>query len=230
MRRTILRQRWLKDGYKFFCTVCGICGVRLCLRRSYVLQIHAAAARKKDVTKLSSDGNPGSANVFINCGIPLGLLCLFLDMFKGFLPVLLAEENYDVRRLSFAILIAAPVLGHAVAPFDRSKGGKCIATAFGVLLALIPQTKIVFLLAGLYILFSTAIRISPNRVRSTVTFALFGTFAAVMLLLKRRAPLAMGCLLVSSIVIVKHSKLFCSDECAEEGSAVSEDDGNKAKI
>ena len=178
---------------------------------------------KKDITKLSSDGNPGSANVFINCGIPLGLLCLFLDMFKGFLPVLLAEENYDVRRLSFAILIAAPVLGHAVAPFDRSKGGKCIATAFGVLLALIPQTKIVFLLAGLYILFSTAIRISPNRVRSTVTFA-------VMLLLKRRAPLAMGCLLVSSIVIVKHSKLFCSDECAEEGSAVSEDDGNKAKI
>ena len=134
------------------------------------------------------------------------------------------------RRLSFAILIAAPVLGHAVAPFDRSKGGKCIATAFGVLLALIPQTKIVFLLAGLYILFSTAIRISPNRVRSTATFALFGTFAAVILLLKRRAPLAMGCLLVSSIVIVKHSKLFCSDECAEEGSAVSEDDGNKAKI
>lgn len=64
---------------------------------------------KKDITKLSSDGNPGSANVFINCGIPLGLLCLFLDMFKGFLPVLLAEENYDVRRLSFAILIAAPV-------------------------------------------------------------------------------------------------------------------------
>ena len=185
---------------------------------------------KKDITKLSSDGNPGSANVFINCGIPLGLLCLFLDMFKGFLPVLLAEENYDVRRLSFAILIAAPVLGHAVAPFDRSKGGKCIATAFGVLLALIPQTKIVFLLAGLYILFSTAIRISPNRVRSTVTFALFGTFAAMILLLKRRAPLAMGGLLVSSIVIVKHSKLFCSDECAEEGSAVSEDDGNKAKI
>ena len=176
---------------------------------------------KKDITELSSDGNPGSANVFINCGIPLGLLCLFLDMFKGFLPVLLAEENYDVRRLSFAILIAAPVLGH---------GGKCIATAFGVLLALIPQTKIVFLLAGLYILFSTAIRISPNRMRSTVTFALFGTFAAVMLLLKRRAPLAMGCLLVSSIVIVKHSKLFCSDECTEEGSAVSEDDGNKAKI
>ena len=120
---------------------------------------------KKDITKLSSDGNPGSANVFINCGIPLGLLCLFLDMFKGFLPVLLAEENYDVRRLSFAILIAAPVLGHAVAPFDRSKGGKCIATAFGVLLALVPQTKIVFLLAGLYILFSTAIRISPNRVQ-----------------------------------------------------------------
>ena len=196
-------------AYAAFGFACG--GVMFCRFMPLLLA-------KKDITKLSSDGNPGSANVFINCGIPLGLLCRFLDMFKGFLPVLLAEENYDVRRLSFAILIAAPELGHAVAPFDLSKGGKCIATAFGVLLAV------------LYILFSTAIRISPNRVRSKVTFALFGTFAAVMLLLKRRAPLAMGCLLVSSIVIVKHSKLFCSDECAEDGSAVSEDDGNKAKI
>lgn len=190
-------------AYAVFGFACG--GIMFCRFLPLLLA-------KKDVTKLSSDGNPGSANVFINCGVPLGLLCLLLDMLKGFLPVLLAEENLDVRRLSFAILIAAPVLGHAVAPFERSKGGKCIATAFGVLLALIPQTKIVFLLAGLYILFSTAIKISPNRVRSIVTFTLFGTAAFVLLILKDRASLAVGCLLVSSIVIVKHSKLFCSDE------------------
>ena len=87
-------------AYAAFGFACG--GVMFCRFMPLMLA-------KKDITKLSSDGNPGSANVFINCGIPLGLLCLFLDMFKGFLPVLLAEENYDVRRLSFAILIAAPV-------------------------------------------------------------------------------------------------------------------------
>lgn len=98
-------------AYAAFGFACG--GVMFCRFMPLLLA-------KKDITKLSSDGNPGSANVFINCGIPLGLLCLFLDMFKGFLPVLLAEENYDVRRLSFAILIAAPgarSCGCSVRPF-----------------------------------------------------------------------------------------------------------------
>ena len=67
-------------AYAAFGFACG--GVMFCRFMPLLLA-------KKDITKLSSDGNPGSANVFINCGIPLGLLCLFLDMFKGFLPVLL---------------------------------------------------------------------------------------------------------------------------------------------
>lgn len=44
---------------------------------------------QKDICMLSGDHNPGAANVFINCGIPMGLTCLTLDMAKGFFPVFL---------------------------------------------------------------------------------------------------------------------------------------------
>ena len=47
----------------------------------------------KDVCALSDDHNPGAANVFQHCGVPAGLLCLFFDLSKGFLPVYLAAKT-----------------------------------------------------------------------------------------------------------------------------------------
>lgn len=44
---------------------------------------------KKDICALSPDKNPGAANVFVHCGVPMGLLCLVLDMAKGGVPVAL---------------------------------------------------------------------------------------------------------------------------------------------
>ncbi len=132
---------------------------------------------KEDVTKLSDDGNPGAANVFSTCGIVLGMLCLLLDMGKGFAPVLLAQHLVDIHSMRFSAVLIAPVLGHALAPLNHFRGGKCIATAFGVTLALLPTTCIVLVLAGLYIAFSTVLKISPNRIRSIVTFfALLASF------------------------------------------------------
>ena len=84
----------------------------------------------KDVTKLSDDGNPGAANVFSTCGIVLGMLCLLLDMGKGFAPVLLAQHLVDIHSMRFSAVLIAPVLGHALAPLNHFRGGKCIATAF----------------------------------------------------------------------------------------------------
>ena len=122
---------------------------------------------KKDVCALSGDKNPGAANVFVHCGIPMGLLCLALDMAKGFAPVFLASRTTDVQSMLFACIIVAPVLGHALAVFDDFRGGKCIATIFGVLIALLPLTPAGLLLAGLYILFAGVLRIKPNRGRAS---------------------------------------------------------------
>ena len=87
----------------------------------------------KDVCALSDDHNPGAANVFQHCGVPAGLLCLFFDLSKGFLPVYLAAHTVGIEPMQFAAVMMAPVLGHATAPFDHFSGGKCIATAFGAL-------------------------------------------------------------------------------------------------
>ena len=77
-----------------------------------------------DVEKESADHNPGTANVIRFAGLPLGLLCLVLDVGKGCFPVFCAGRALPPASLWFAGVMAAPVLGHAF-PFWRSRrGGK----------------------------------------------------------------------------------------------------------
>ncbi|MGM9601303.1 MAG: glycerol-3-phosphate acyltransferase [Faecousia sp.] len=160
---------------------------------------------KKDICALSNDNNPGAANVFKNCGVPMGLCCLMLDMAKGFLPVYLATRLANYNNLLFAPVMIAPVLGHAIAPFNRFHGGKCIATIFGEMLALFRIAPVGFIaLALLYILFSTLFRISPHSKRSIVTFLLFGNISFIILVLSKKYSIAVGCLAVSFIAIRKH--------------------------
>jgi len=157
----------------------------------------------KDVCALSDDHNPGAANVFQHCGVPAGLLCLFFDLSKGFLPVRLAAHTVGIEPMQFAAVMMAPVLGHATAPFDHFSGGKCIATAFGVLLALVPMPTVLFL-AVPYIFFSVVWVIKPNRVRSIVAFAVFAAAACTYYTVTGLRSVGMGCGLIAGVAIVRH--------------------------
>ena len=109
-----------------------------------------------DVTQVSDDKNPGTANAFIHAGVGVGILVVMCELLKGFLPVWLASMRLPVRKLSFAAVIAAPVLGHAYPIFYDGKGGKAIAVSFGVLLGLAPRADVrplVFLIV-FYLFFS----------------------------------------------------------------------------
>ena len=161
-----------------------------------------------DICAVSDDHNPGATNVFLNCGPRWGALCLSLDLLKGVIPVWFASQHLPMDHPLFALVIAAPVLGHAMAPFLQIHGGKCIATAFGEMLALFPVCRIGLLLAGLYILFSTVVPIHPNRIRSIVTFVLFGSISLILLFMRHQAAIGVGCGLISLIVTLKHSKYF----------------------
>ena len=160
--------------------------------------------RKKDIASISDDHCPGSANVFTHCGWQLGLVCLTLDMAKGFLPVFLGLHYAGWQSYLFSFLMLAPVLGHAWSIFFRFRGGKCIATIFGELLALLRITPSFFILAVLFILFSTVIKISPNNRRSILVFSLFAIIAFCLELFFGRDEVGAGCLLISVIAIVKH--------------------------
>jgi glycerol-3-phosphate acyltransferase PlsY len=78
------------------------------------------------------DGNPGSTNVFKAGGRWVGALALLLDGLKGALPVGLAFWGAGIAGPWMAAIALAPVLGHAFSPFLLGRGGKAVATTFGI--------------------------------------------------------------------------------------------------
>lgn len=74
-----------------------------------------------DITAESPDGNPGTANAFTCAGIPIGILVLCMELLKGYLPVHLALREVNPARWSFALILAAPVFGHACRSFSHRK-------------------------------------------------------------------------------------------------------------
>jgi glycerol-3-phosphate acyltransferase PlsY len=90
-------------------------------------------ARRVDVRRLGS-GNIGFSNVYRSLGPGYGVATLILDGLKGFLPTLLAPS----LGLYGMLVGVGAILGHIFSPYLRLKGGKGVATTFGVLLALAP--------------------------------------------------------------------------------------------
>ncbi len=161
-------------------------------------------AVKKDICRLGDDHNPGAANVFKSCGVGLGMICLLLDIFKGFAFTIAACFVLDTESLLFAFLMCAPVLGHALGVFNHLHGGKCISTSFGVMLGIMPISRIGFLLAALYIVFSVLVKINPHSLRSILAFSIFGVSSLIILSLTGKLSVGLGCSAISVIAIVKH--------------------------
>lgn len=154
-----------------------------------------------DVTKEADDGNPGAFNAF-TCGGPLcGVLALLLDLLKGSLPVLLCAFFLGTNSWLFALVIAAPVFGHAHSLFGKGKGGKGIAVSFGVLLGLLPIWQPLVCLIIWYLLFLAVIPAKSNTRKSIYAFF---AFAISTILTIRSLPIVGGCILMAVIVIHKH--------------------------
>ena len=84
-------------------------------------------------------GNPGATNVLRSGKKAAAVLTLLGDAAKGWLAVWLAMRfaPYDENFLMLIALVSLAVfLGHLFPVFLRFKGGKGVATALGVLLAL----------------------------------------------------------------------------------------------
>jgi glycerol-3-phosphate acyltransferase PlsY len=106
----------------------------------------------KDVRKTGS-GNIGATNVVRAAGLPAGVLTLILDTAKGAAAVLLAAKLSDHSATWTMIAGLAALVGHCFPVWLKFKGGKGVATAAGVYLALCPAAAlgavIVFLLVVL---------------------------------------------------------------------------------
>jgi len=89
-----------------------------------------------DVRKEGS-GNIGATNLYRTVGRKVGIMTLAGDCLKGMLPVLAVK--YSALPVEYAAWVGlAAFCGHVFSVFLRFRGGKGVATALGVFLALSP--------------------------------------------------------------------------------------------
>ena len=99
-----------------------------------------------DDPRTYGSGNPGATNVLRSGKKKAAALTLLGDALKGLVAVVLARCLQDALNLSditIAAVAVAALVGHMWPLFFSFKGGKGVATALGVLLALSPATALV---------------------------------------------------------------------------------------
>lgn len=106
-------------------------------------------------------GNPGATNVLRSGRKSAAALTLLGDALKGWLAVWLAIHFQTAWQLSndtIAITAVAVLLGHMWPVFFKFKGGKGVATALGILLALSWPTAL--LCAGVWLIMAFGFKVS----------------------------------------------------------------------
>ena len=92
-----------------------------------------AKARGIDIRTVGS-GNVGGTNIRRNLGFLWGALVGILDLIKGLVPAFLARMVFPLPWQALSISLA-PIIGHIWPAFLGFKGGKGVATTFGIILA-----------------------------------------------------------------------------------------------
>lgn len=99
-------------------------------------------------------GNPGATNVLRSGNRIAAVLTLVFDALKGYVPVLLVllfGARFGLGEGTAAFVGLAAFVGHLWPVFFRFQGGKGVATAAGVLLALNPMLGAATLLSWVII-------------------------------------------------------------------------------
>jgi glycerol-3-phosphate acyltransferase PlsY len=154
--------------------------------------------RHEDIRAIGS-GNIGATNVLRSGAKGLGLATLLLDLGKAFLAVeiakLLAPGNFD---LAVAAAVAA-VLGHCFPIWLRFRGGKGVASALGVFLALTWPSALCILAVFIAIVALTRF-VSLASITAAATLPVFALF-----FVPQRSLIAVaGFLFLAVLIIAKH--------------------------
>lgn len=152
--------------------------------------------------RVQGSGNIGATNVARTSGWSVGVATLLLDAAKGFLAVKLAEHfsGGDVRIMMYAGLAA--ILGHIFPLWLRFEGGKGVATALGVFLALcwpaVAAATLLFLLVATFWRYISLASISAAAALPLLIYLLYAP---------RHAPptIVSVCTLVAAVIVIaKH--------------------------
>ncbi len=146
--------------------------------------------------RTAGSGNIGATNVYRTMGRKVGVITLAGDCLKGLLPVVFAQKmGLPVEWI--AVIGAAAFLGHVYTIFLGFKGGKGVATALGVFLAIAP-------LAVLCALAVFIIVILKWRYVSLASISAAAAMPVFIILLGKHPSVIAMTLMIAALVIYKH--------------------------
>ncbi len=159
-----------------------------------------------DVRKHGS-GNAGATNTFRVLGKTAGSIVLFIDVLKGWTATMLAHILFFMNLLEIQNVLAVQlmlgfiaVLGHLFSIFTKFKGGKGVATALGMIIAV--QPNVAAACVGVFLLCLVAFHYVS--LSSIVASFMFPTLLAAGVFGKS-SPLLIGFgFMLFAIVFIKH--------------------------
>jgi glycerol-3-phosphate acyltransferase PlsY len=123
-------------------------------------------------------GNAGATNVYRTLGSKWGTIVMLLDMLKGMIAVKLALLLPEYADLDTAfqnlqiILGMSAVLGHVFPIWADFKGGKGVATLFGMVLGISPLTALSCIGVFALVLYLTRF-VSLSSILASIAFPVF---------------------------------------------------------
>jgi glycerol-3-phosphate acyltransferase PlsY len=160
--------------------------------------------RHQDIRAVGS-GNIGATNVLRTGGKGLAAATFLLDVLKGSSAVWLGLWMahfylWSVPRNFEAIAALSAVLGHMFTPWLRFRGGKGVATGFGVFLVAAPTAALMAIALFAVILLITRF-VSIASILATASFPVFSWFFDNG---SRPELFFLSQIAVSALIIVKH--------------------------
>ncbi|HOK40417.1 MAG TPA: glycerol-3-phosphate 1-O-acyltransferase PlsY [bacterium] len=145
-------------------------------------------------------GNVGATNVFRTLGKKYGIFVLIIDILKGFLPLLFIKNFSSFSKNDYFLILCgcALVAGHIWTIFLSFKGGKGVATATGVFLALVPYAVLICFFIFVLVVFLTHY-ISAGSIIAAFLLPFF-----VLIFYSEKKIFLLLAILISVFVIYKH--------------------------
>lgn len=146
-------------------------------------------------------GNPGATNVLRSGNKAAAALTLLGDAAKGWLAVWLAIQLEATPMLVAGVAIAV-FLGHLYPVFLKFKGGKGVATAFGVMIAIQPIMAIATM--ATWIIMAVFFRFSSLAALTCAVFAPFYYFFGGMLVWQSHLAIGVALIVIALFLMYRH--------------------------
>src|ERR1700761_2235468 len=152
-------------------------------------------------------GNAGATNTFRVLGSKWGCIVMSVDVLKGFIATSLyillpfyMHNEWDRTNLMVGLGLAA-VVGHIFPLWADFRGGKGVATLFGMIIAIQPLAAVCCIAVFLLVLYLTRF-VSLSSILASVAFAVF-----ILYIFDAKETLYRGfAIAVALLVVLTHQK------------------------